>query len=287
LVVIAIIGILIALLLPAVQSARAAARRTQCKNNLKQIGLAFHNYHGANKRFPYAASEATPTSSCHTFLLPFLEEKAAFSLYNFKLNWSDLSNDAAIKTVVPTFLCPEYGDDGRSAEAGGGIGDYSACIRITDSGTSGAISTMQAKGVDLKPHLTGSQIQGVLQTRTTGNLNPPIVSFKTITDGTSKTFLFFEDVGRPRFLYDVNASPKPAQSEPTGPRWADPRNWYVVHHYPMFNYHNNNEIYSTHQGGTHFLYCDGSVHFIPVTIADSNFCAHFTPNKADRIGEQF
>src|SRR5436190_7067712 len=82
LVVIAIIGILIALLLPAVQSAREAARRTQCKNNMKQIGLAFHNYHGVNKRFPAAAvdyDEPTTkiTSSCQTFLLPFLEEKAA------------------------------------------------------------------------------------------------------------------------------------------------------------------------------------------------------------------
>lgn len=289
LVVIAIIGILIALLLPAVQAARSAARRTQCKNNMRQIGLAFHNYHGANKRFPYAAVEYGVTSSCHTFLLPFLEESAAYQLYDFKRNWDSPYNTQAIKTTVPTFICPEVGENGRSAPAGGGVADYSVSTQITNGSPIGALQTMQSRGMDLKPYLTGSVILGVLQAKTTGNPNPTPATFKNISDGTSKTFLFFEDVGRPNFMSDPGITPKVTKgiNGTSGPIWASSQNWYVTHNYPMFNYHNDNEIFSTHPGGAMFLYCDASVHFITTSISDANFCARFTPNKGDQVGEDY
>jgi prepilin-type N-terminal cleavage/methylation domain-containing protein len=300
LVVIAIIGILIALLLPAVQSARSAARRTQCKNNMKQIGLAFHMYHGAHRRFPWAAvdygddpSNLAIENSCHVFLLPYLEEKAAFALYNFNYDWDNFRNEQAYKTNVPTFICPEFGEDGRTAAgnggANGGVADYSVSTRIVNGAAQvPAITTMQNQGINLAQHLTGNEIIGLLKEKTSGRPNPPIMSFKAVTDGTSKTFLFFEDVGRPRSLADPNAIPKPnTNGTPTGPRWADQLNWYVTHHYPLFNYHNSNEIFATHVGGANFLYADASVHFITTAIDANNFCAHFTPNKADKIGDQY
>ena len=84
LVVIAIIAVLIALLLPAVQQAREAARRTQCRNNLHQLGLALHNYHDTHRCFPpervYGNYEM---SSISTLLLPFLDEAAIYNSYNF------------------------------------------------------------------------------------------------------------------------------------------------------------------------------------------------------------
>jgi prepilin-type N-terminal cleavage/methylation domain-containing protein len=109
LVVIAIIGVLIALLLPAVQAAREAARRAQCTNNLKQIGLAIHNYHDVNNAFPM--SSAPSGISGHARMLPYLEQKNVYDSINFDLAWSpDASgfdpNKTARGTTISTFLCP-------------------------------------------------------------------------------------------------------------------------------------------------------------------------------------
>jgi prepilin-type N-terminal cleavage/methylation domain-containing protein/prepilin-type processing-associated H-X9-DG protein len=108
LVVIAIIGVLIALLLPAVQAAREAARRAQCVNNLKQIGLALHNYHDTNKVFPLARFA---NFSAHSRFLPYMEHTVAFNAINFSGSWkADATgydpNLTARTTPIATFLCP-------------------------------------------------------------------------------------------------------------------------------------------------------------------------------------
>jgi prepilin-type N-terminal cleavage/methylation domain-containing protein/prepilin-type processing-associated H-X9-DG protein len=120
LVVIAIIAILIALLLPAVQSAREAARRTQCTNNMKQIGLAMHNYHTANGTFPLGGTVAAAYSntyttawgtwSAHALMLGYLEQQPLYNASNFSwanvmgLGWN--MNSTVGNSVVSTFLCP-------------------------------------------------------------------------------------------------------------------------------------------------------------------------------------
>lgn len=139
LVVIAIIGILIALLLPAVQAAREAARRSQCTNNLKQLGLALHNYHDVHKSFPSAAiyigdppvaPETYPSSSFRhagwgatwvTTILPFFEQQALWDQYDFNLPSDDPVNSDVVSTQLPTFSCPSTdplpnvnGDTGNS-----------------------------------------------------------------------------------------------------------------------------------------------------------------------------
>lgn len=107
LVVIAIIAILIALLLPAVQQAREAARRTQCSNNLKQIGLAVHNYHDAYGKFPLSSTEPTwGRSSAFAAILPYLDQGNVYQSYDFNLGNSDPANLAAVSQRIAAYLCP-------------------------------------------------------------------------------------------------------------------------------------------------------------------------------------
>ena len=140
LVVIAIIGILVALLLPAVQQAREAARRTQCKNNLKQIGLAMHNYHDTHGMFPINMSwsrreEMTGAFSDKVYMLPFLDRNPEYNQINFNRSiwdagapelgygswWQDNAQSFSIR--LPVFNCPS-----QPNELGNGAANFTYAI---------------------------------------------------------------------------------------------------------------------------------------------------------------
>ena len=117
LVVIAIIAILIALLLPAVQQARESARRTQCKNNLKQMGLALHNYESSHLVYPPGVLGTTGTSSAtnllHTwpaFLLSHLEQRGVSAQYDFNVPYDSSTNAVTVKQNLPVIICPSQPD---------------------------------------------------------------------------------------------------------------------------------------------------------------------------------
>ena len=104
LVVIAIIGTLVGLLLPAVQSAREAARRSQCGNNVRQLSLALQNHHSAKGYFPFGRDDLS--ISGQTYLLPYIEESNTWQRVDPKKTWNDPSQAAVAAIRVPTFVCP-------------------------------------------------------------------------------------------------------------------------------------------------------------------------------------
>jgi prepilin-type N-terminal cleavage/methylation domain-containing protein/prepilin-type processing-associated H-X9-DG protein len=156
LVVIAIIGVLIALLVPAVQQIRAAAARQECQNNLKQIGLACHNFHDAQRKVPsgYVASEPYVDGSSDTspgwgwsaYLLPYLEQDNLFRGIHFDMAVEDPQNAAAIKTMVSVFLCPADLAPSAAFAVPDGFGQtlaqaapssYAACVGGDESAATG------------------------------------------------------------------------------------------------------------------------------------------------------
>jgi len=120
LVVIAIIGVLVALLLPAVQMAREAARRTQCTNNLKQFGLAFHNHMDAFGTFPPGADNqaSSKLQGWAMRVIPFLEQQALYNAINLDLSWSNAANLTVTQTSVGVFLCPSDPNTGTQQNPG-------------------------------------------------------------------------------------------------------------------------------------------------------------------------
>ena len=186
LVVIAIIGILIALLLPAVQAAREAARRMQCSNNLKQLGLALHNYHGTFGHLPLgvvganAAHDSNPGITGLVMLLPYHEQNDVFKLADL---WTIWYNHAAFSAQIPAYQCPSDDSQGRA------IGDPPEFSRSNVVLCYGS-NTMAAELGAAPQYGPDPSTDGAFQIG--GGHFPAGKKFRDFQDGTSKTVMASE-----------------------------------------------------------------------------------------------
>ena len=187
LVVIAIIAVLIALLLPAVQAAREAARRSQCVNNLKQLGIGVMNYESSNTALPptagWSANGATNNHSMKARILPFMEQQAAYNAINQSftiLNEVVYYINATVATMqINTYLCPSDGNSPTNTLAIPGTGNSPQLGRTNYGNNIGTCLTFN-----------GGQMDGPAYAA--NGSNGPVVTLASVTDGTSNTAIFSE-----------------------------------------------------------------------------------------------
>jgi len=321
LVVIAIIAVLIALLLPAVQAAREAARRAQCINNLKQIGLAAHNFENTRQIFPPAWAATNdllqgaynlPTTSpyylppCPTqlteicssqldiqswvpLLLPFTEQLPLFNSYNMGLNFASFQNTTVSTAQLNFMICPSVGTFRLEPYTNPPLVPYTLQLACGDYAVDDGVDS---SWLDLNnvPHQPGQAVLGMLK----GNMTRRIAE---VTDGLSNTIMMSEDAGRPNFYIQGkmlqygtsypwyrNGTPPTEGNEGSGAGWAD----YGSEFYTdgdgsnqHTNYSSNNEVYAFHPGGANHVFGDGSVHFVKATTAAKVFTALISYNGGE------
>jgi len=293
LVVIAIIAVLISLLLPAVQSAREAARRAQCVNNLKQIGLAVHNYISANDVFPWGCyrqhyigdPNGYPPTSGGSFvpLLPQMEQQQVYNAVNFMGNMFSVQNFTVVGTSLSYLHCPSDGAIDAKVDVGGGMimcyssyggnaGTWFQLPRFSWPTGEFQSAIMNQNGVIVyigydNPLL----VSGTVYT----GLNRGCIKLAAVTDGTSNTLMYSErahgmlskqdqicwnwwcsgNFGDTSFctMYPINPFKKDANSSVIG-NVGGTSDTFV------------SAASSFHPGGANFVFCDGSVKFVKDSI---------------------
>ncbi|QDU12341.1 putative major pilin subunit [Gimesia maris] len=294
LVVIAIIAILIALLLPAVQQAREAARRSQCKNNMKQLGLALHNYESAHTVFPPSSTSGfgkgvwnypgtgpnDPNIHLHSFaslILPYLEAANLYNSLNYNVSALDPANQATAAEVLAFYKCPSYAGANYSTDP----------LYVTTVGFDRfAIRNYVAIGARNVLGLSGA-------TPAEGVMYPGSKSrFRDITDGTSNTILLAETREEKASVWidGTSAAVAARWMALTPPSYSGSS--VSINYQPYFqggvfpdSIGQNWGPSSFHEGGAHHLLSDGSVHFISENLDVNVYDALTTRSGGEVTGE--
>lgn len=251
LVVISIIGVLVGLLLPAVQMAREAARRTQCSSNMHNIGLALHNFEDTYRRLPAGSEGVNRTEHAwSSLILPFAEQGSTFSALDLKSAWNSPRNSPANATVVPIYRCPSGVLDFAGQQDYGGIqGTGLTGLPIGDA-------AHQAFGC-------GALI-------VTSSDQPRAITISSVVDGLSSTLCVGESVDR--------------SSDSSG-RWACGRNCFSQNAWQI-NKGGLGDLLSRHPQGAQALFLDGHNQLLSESIDSQVLGAICTRNGSEPMAAQ-
>ncbi len=287
LVVIAIIAILIALLLPAVQQAREAARRTQCKNHLKQIGLALHNYHDTHSVFPSGwisvnggvpnAHHGTSGVGWAAMILPQMEQNNAYQLFNSSLPLTDPANGAFLKVQIKEYKCPSDPQPNtfqiRNESSGAMIAELPVANYIGNFGPEDLDNCEAAPGN--LPVMADGTCKG------SGFFyHNSSVKMRDVTDGTSNTFMTGERKTIARLDWFSSWPGMIAQGEESIQRVCGAADHTLNHPASHFD-----DFSSHHVGGAQFCLGDGSVRFVSENIDGRVYRSVATIQGGETVGE--
>jgi prepilin-type N-terminal cleavage/methylation domain-containing protein/prepilin-type processing-associated H-X9-DG protein len=287
LVVIAIIAVLLALLIPAVMKVREAANRIKCANNLKQLGLALHEFHDVKKKFPPGRAQGPyPEAGVFwkvnhgwaVFILPYLEEQALYDAYHWDQELSAPANQPVVAHPLNKFWCPSCPEEDRYDTKHGSFPTYGGKGACGDyAPTWGVDVALVTQGLIDKPadspyFIPGSPnpLPGFWVYR--GVLVPNCMTrLKDIADGTSNTIMLTEDAGRPQLWRHAQPVPGQDQAVNGGP-WAGFQTGITVMGSTAdgtqrpgpcaLNCTNDHEVYSFHPGGANAVFADGHVQYL-------------------------
>ena len=298
LVVIAIIAILIALLLPAVQQAREAARRTQCRNGMKQIGLALHNYHDNFRKFPIGTSGPGYATNWRGQLLPYLDQRAIYNLADpFRPGTSGYT--AMQGLLVPVYKCPSSPLDPFALNPGGETNNNNSRLMLIDYvGVMGAYPDPAGRAASCTPSTeTPSYGQYCINGLLTYNKS---FALRDVTDGSSNTMIVAEQSGTVGGV-DVRSNYYGGWSGTgisgdattlTGGSWGSGTTTvrYTINYNTQsagaqYTYGANTIINSYHEGGVHVLLGDGAIRFVSENVNFLTFQQLATKDDGQVIGE--
>ncbi|AMV19149.1 DUF1559 domain-containing protein [Planctomyces sp. SH-PL14] len=290
LVVIAIIAVLVAILLPAVQQARAAARSTQCKNNLKQLGLAVHNYESTMGCFPPgrltystpAAPGGQTTNGYLAFILPYVEQANLYNRYDYDKGCFSIDNQPVLSTVIPTYICPATPVADRTLTLVNQVDASQPTVKAAVTDYFGIRNIRRVVP-------TGSPVVA-----SDGAMPAGIVRIRDIVDGTSNTNLLIEMAGRPEQFIMGKSLGKVGGGFDFYAVWAG-NVAMAINNYSsdgtatpgpcIMNCNNQFQAYSFHAGGAQSVLCDGSVRFLSENMSADNYFRLGCLNDREIVGE--